>query len=38
MEAAWNSPQGKASDADLPASADLSRTTWSIVEELTLLE
>ncbi len=38
MEAAWDSPQGKACDADLPAFADLSRTTWSIVEELTLLE
>ena len=37
MEAAWDSPQGKASDADLPAFADLTRTTWSIVEELTLL-
>jgi uncharacterized protein (TIGR02118 family) len=36
MEDAWSSPQGKASDADLPAFADLSRTTWSVVEELTL--
>ena len=33
-----DSPPGKACDADLPAFADLSRTTWSIVEELTLLE
>ena len=38
MEAAWSSPQGKASDADLPAFADLARTTWSVVEELTLRE
>lgn len=38
MEAAWASPQGKACDADLPAFADLIRTTWSVVEELTLLE
>jgi len=38
MEAAWASPQGKASDADLPRFTDLSRTTWSVVEELTLLE
>jgi uncharacterized protein (TIGR02118 family) len=38
MEAAWASPQGKASDADLPAFADLTLTTWSVVEELTLLE
>jgi uncharacterized protein (TIGR02118 family) len=38
MEAAWSSPQGKASDADLPAFADLSRTTWSVVDELTLLQ
>jgi uncharacterized protein (TIGR02118 family) len=37
MEAAWASPQGAASDADLPAFADLSRTTWSVVEEITVL-
>lgn len=37
MEAAWDSPQGKASDADLPLFADLSRTTWSVVEEVTVL-
>jgi|SRR5437763_11983913 len=38
MEAAWASPQGAASDADLPLFADLTRTTWSIVEEITMLE
>lgn len=38
MEAAWESPQGKASDADLPAFADLTRTTWSAVDEVTVLE
>lgn len=37
MEAAWQSPQGAASDADLPAFADMNRTTWSIVEEITVL-
>ena len=37
MEAAWTSPQGAASDADLPLFADLTRTTWSVVEELNLL-
>ncbi len=37
MEAAWASPQGAASDADLPAFADLTRTTWSVVEEVTVL-
>ena len=37
MEAAWASPQGAASDADLPAFADLSRTTWSVVEEITVV-
>lgn len=37
MEAAWQSPQGAASDADLPLFADLDRTTWSVVEEVTLL-
>jgi uncharacterized protein (TIGR02118 family) len=30
MEAAWASPQGAASDADLPVFADLTRTTWSV--------
>jgi len=38
MEAAWASPQGSASDADLPAFADLTRTTWSAVDEITVLE
>jgi uncharacterized protein (TIGR02118 family) len=37
MEAAWASPQGAASDADLPLFADMTRTTWSVVEEITLL-
>lgn len=36
MEAAWSSPQGAASDADLPLFADMNRTSWSVVEELTL--
>lgn len=38
MEAAWASPQGQASDADLPAFADLTRTTWSVVEEVIAME
>jgi uncharacterized protein (TIGR02118 family) len=38
MEAAWETPQGAASDADLPEFADLTRTTWSVVEEVILLE
>ncbi|MGA8212030.1 MAG: EthD family reductase [Candidatus Sulfotelmatobacter sp.] len=38
MEAAWASPQGAASDADLPAFVDLNRTTWSAVDEVTVLE
>lgn len=37
MERAWDSPQGAASDADLPLFVDMIRTTWSVVEELTLL-
>lgn len=37
MEAAWESLQGAASDADLPKFVDLTRTTWSVVEELTFL-
>jgi uncharacterized protein (TIGR02118 family) len=38
MEAAWASSQGAASDADLPVFADLTRTTWSAVDEITVLE
>ena len=38
MEAAWASPQGAASDADLAEFADLTRTTWSVVEEIIVLE
>ena len=37
MEAAWASPQGAASDADLPNFADMTNTTWSVVDEITLL-
>lgn len=37
MEATWASPQGALSDADLPLFADMTRTTWSVVEELTRL-
>lgn len=37
MERAWDSPEGKASDADLPLFADLKRTTWSVVEEVTVM-
>jgi uncharacterized protein (TIGR02118 family) len=37
MEAAWATPQGAASDADLPLFADLTRTTWSVVDEIILL-
>ena len=33
MEAAWATPEGKASTADLEVFADLSRTAWSAVEE-----
>jgi uncharacterized protein (TIGR02118 family) len=38
MEAAWASPQGAASDADLPAFSDLTRTTWSAVDEIIVVE
>lgn len=37
MEAAWASSQGAASDADLPLFADLSRSSWSAVEEVKAL-
>lgn len=33
MEAAWQSPQGIVATDDLPAFADLTRTTWAIVQE-----
>ncbi len=32
MEAAWASPEGQAATADLAEFADLSRTTWSLVD------
>ena len=37
MEAAWKTPQGTASDADLPLFTDLTRTTWSAVDEVKVL-
>lgn len=33
MEAAWATPEGQAATADVAEFADLSRTTWSVVEE-----
>lgn len=38
MEAAWASSHGAASDADLATFADLTRTTWSVVEEIIFVE
>ena len=32
MEAAWASPEGQAAAADLAEFADLSKTTWSVVD------
>jgi uncharacterized protein (TIGR02118 family) len=37
MEKAWDSPEGAASDADLPLFADLTRTKWCVVEEVMVL-
>jgi hypothetical protein len=34
MEAAWASPEGKAATADLVEFADLTNTTWSLVDSL----
>jgi uncharacterized protein (TIGR02118 family) len=34
MEAAWRSPEGEAATNDLAPFADLTRTTWAIVEEV----
>lgn len=33
LEAGWRSPEGEAATADLEPFADLSRSSWSIVEE-----
>lgn len=33
MEAAWATPEGEAASADLEVFADLSATTWSVVNE-----
>src|SRR5437870_5358083 len=38
MESACASPHGAASDVDLPAFADLTRTTWSAVDEIICLQ
>ena len=38
MEAAWASPEGAAATADLDAFADLTRSSWSIVEEIVGIE
>ena len=37
MEAAWSSPEGKASTDDLPHFADLTRSTWSAMEEVKVI-
>jgi uncharacterized protein (TIGR02118 family) len=34
MEAAWESPEGLAATADLEAFADLTRSSWSVVDEI----
>jgi len=38
MESAWASPQGKASDADLPLFVDMEGTSWSVVEEVEIVK
>lgn len=37
MEAAWASAAGAAATRDLEAFVDLSRTTWSVVDEATVI-
>jgi uncharacterized protein (TIGR02118 family) len=37
MQAAWASPEGQAATSDNAQYADLTRTSWSIVEEITIL-
>ena len=36
METAWRSPEGLAATGDLKPFCDLTRTTWSVVEEKTV--
>lgn len=38
MEAGWSSEQGISATNDLEAFADLSRTSWSVVEEAAFIE
>ena len=38
MEAAWATPEGEAATADVGKFANLSRTTWSVVEQEEYLE
>jgi uncharacterized protein (TIGR02118 family) len=38
MEGAWPSPERAASDSDLPPFAELTRATWSVVDEIMVLE
>ncbi|PYX55900.1 MAG: hypothetical protein DMG76_16490 [Acidobacteria bacterium] len=38
MEVAWASREGTASDSDLPARAELTRATCSVVGEIMVLE
>jgi hypothetical protein len=38
MEVAWASREGAASDSDLPAFAELTRATCSVVDEIMVLE
>ncbi len=38
MQAAWSTPEGEAATSDLVAFADLTRTTWSVVDEVTIIK
>jgi uncharacterized protein (TIGR02118 family) len=38
MEIAWAAPEGVAATNDLEAFADLTRTAWSVVEEVLVIE
>lgn len=37
MEAAWDTAEGRAATADLEVFADLARTSWSVVDEITVI-
>ena len=38
MEVAWETPEGRAATADVEVMADLSRSSWSVVDEIVVID